>query len=61
MTSLLKRALIILVVSLLAAFLGFTDLAAASADVARELSYIFLVIFAVLSIFGLMAARRYNG
>jgi uncharacterized membrane protein YtjA (UPF0391 family) len=54
----LKRALIILVVPLLAAFLGFTDLAAASADVARRLSYVFLVIFAVLLTFGPMAARR---
>jgi uncharacterized membrane protein YtjA (UPF0391 family) len=54
----LKRALIMLVVSLLAALLGFTDRAAASADVARRLSYIFLAIFAILSIFGPMAARR---
>ena len=41
--SLLKWPLIMLVVSLLAALFGFTDLAAASADVARVLFYIFLV------------------
>jgi hypothetical protein len=35
--SLLKWALIMLVVSLVAALFGFTDLAAASAEVAREL------------------------
>ena len=35
--SLLKWALIMFVVSLLAALFGFTDLAAASADVARVL------------------------
>ena len=46
--SLLKWALIMLVVSLVAAVFGFTDLAAASADVARILFYIFLVIFLVL-------------
>ena len=46
--SLLKWALILLLVSLVAALFGFTDLAAASADVARVLFYIFLVVFLVL-------------
>jgi uncharacterized membrane protein YtjA (UPF0391 family) len=46
--SLLKWALIMLVVSLVAALFGFTDLAAASADVARVLFYIFIIIFLVL-------------
>jgi uncharacterized membrane protein YtjA (UPF0391 family) len=56
--SLLKWALIMLAVSLIAALLGFTDLAAASAGVARFLFYIFAVIFLVLLVFGFMAARR---
>jgi uncharacterized membrane protein YtjA (UPF0391 family) len=56
--SLLKWALIMLVVSLLAALFGFTDLAAASADIARVLFYIFLVIFLVLLVLGFMGASR---
>lgn len=59
--SLIKWALIMLVVSLLAALLGFTDLAAASADVARVLFYIFVVIFLVLLVLGLMAGRTVRG
>ena len=50
--SLLKWALIMLLVSLVAALFGFTGLAAASADVARILFYIFLVIFLVLLVLG---------
>jgi uncharacterized membrane protein YtjA (UPF0391 family) len=59
--SLLKWALIMLVVSLVAALFGFTDLSAASADVARVLFYIFLVVFLVLLIMGLMGARAARG
>jgi uncharacterized membrane protein YtjA (UPF0391 family) len=55
--SLLKWALIMLVVSLVAALFGFTGLAAASADVARILFYIFLVVFLVLLVMGLMGTR----
>ena len=46
--TLLKWALVFFVVSIIAALFGFTDIAAASADVARILFYIFLVIFIVL-------------
>jgi uncharacterized membrane protein YtjA (UPF0391 family) len=56
--SLLKWALIMLVVSIIAAVFGFTDLAAASADVARILFYIFLLIFLVLLVAGLSVGRR---
>lgn len=59
--SLLKWALIMLVVSIVAALFGFTDLSAASADVARILFYIFVVIFLVLLIAGLMGARAVQG
>jgi uncharacterized membrane protein YtjA (UPF0391 family) len=59
--SLLKWALIMLVVSLVAALFGFTGLAAASADVARILFYIFLVIFLVLLVLGLVGARAARG
>ena len=46
----LKWALIMLIVSVLAAFFGFTDLAAAGADVARVLFFIFIVVFLILLI-----------
>jgi len=59
--SLLKWALIMLIVSLAAALFGFTDLAAASADGARGLFYIFLVIFLVLLVLGLAGARAMRG
>jgi uncharacterized membrane protein YtjA (UPF0391 family) len=55
--SLLKWALIMLVVSLGAALFGFTGLSAASAEVARLLFFIFVVIFLVLLVLGLMARR----
>jgi uncharacterized membrane protein YtjA (UPF0391 family) len=59
--SLLKWALIMFVISLVAALFGFTGLAAASADVARILFYIFLVIFLVLLVLGLVGARAARG
>jgi uncharacterized membrane protein YtjA (UPF0391 family) len=59
--TLLKWALIMLVVSLVAALFGFTDLAAASADVARVLFYILLVIFLVLLVLGIAGARAVRG
>ena len=59
--SLLKWALIMLVVSLVAALFGFTGLSAASDDVARILFYIFVIIFVVLLIFGLLGARAARG
>lgn len=57
--SLLKWALVFFIVSLIAALFGFTDIAAASAEVARILFYIFLVIFVVLLILGLVLSRRF--
>ena len=59
--TILKWALIMLLVSLLAALFGFTDLAAASADVARVLFYIFAVIFLVLLVLGLTIFRAASG
>jgi uncharacterized membrane protein YtjA (UPF0391 family) len=53
MSTILKWALIMFVVSLVAALFGFTDLSAASGDVARVLFYIFLVVFVVLLVLGL--------
>ena len=56
--SILRWAFIMLLVSLVAAVFGFTELAAASADVARVLFYIFAAIFLVLLVLGLAAFRR---
>ena len=55
--TLLRWALIMLVVSLVAALFGFTDLSAATAHIARILFYIFLVIFLVLLVMGLLGGR----
>jgi uncharacterized membrane protein YtjA (UPF0391 family) len=55
--TLLKWALIFLVVSIIAGILGFTGISAASADIARILFYIFVVIFLVLLILGLTIFR----
>ena len=56
--SILRWAIIMLLVSLVAALFGFTDLSAASADVAKVLFYIFLVIFLVLLVLGMTLFRR---
>jgi uncharacterized membrane protein YtjA (UPF0391 family) len=56
--SLLKWALIFFLISVVAAIFGFTGISIASADVARILFYIFVVIFLVLLILGLIAFRR---
>jgi uncharacterized membrane protein YtjA (UPF0391 family) len=55
--TLLKWALIFLLISIVAGVLGFTGLSAASADVARVLFYIFVVIFVVLVVLGLTVLR----
>ena len=54
-----KWALVFFVVSIIAALFGFTDIAAATADVARILFYIFLVIFIVLLVLGLVVSGRF--
>jgi uncharacterized membrane protein YtjA (UPF0391 family) len=56
--TLLKWALVFLVISIVAAIFGFGGIAAASADIARILFFIFIGIFVVLLALGLMAARR---
>ncbi len=56
--SLLKWALIFFLISIVAAVFGFTGISIATADIARILFYIFLVIFLVLLILGLTIARR---
>jgi len=51
----LRLALFFLVVSIIAAVFGFGGIAAASADIARILFFITVLIFVVLLVAGLMA------
>jgi len=57
----LRWAFIFLVVGLIAAVLGFTNIAGASIDIARILFFIFLVIFVVLLVAGITVGRRVSG
>jgi len=50
----LKLALFFLVVSLVAALFGFTGISAAAAGIAKLLFFIFIVLFVILLVFGLM-------
>jgi uncharacterized membrane protein YtjA (UPF0391 family) len=59
--SLLKWALIFLVISLVAALFGFAGISEASADIARVLFYIFVVIFLVLLILGMTIFKKVSG
>lgn len=56
----LKYALIFLLVAIVAALFGFTGISLAAADIARILFFIFIVLFAVSLIFGLMGRRSPN-
>jgi len=51
----LRLAQFFLVVSLVAALFGFTGIAVATAEIARILFFVFVVIFLALLIAGLMA------
>lgn len=57
MSTILKFALLFLVISLIAALFGFTGIAEGSADIAKVLFAIFLIVFVVLVILGVTAFR----
>ncbi len=57
----LRWAFIFLVVGLIAAVFGFTNIAGASIQIAEYLFFIFMVIFVVLLVAGLTVARRVSG
>ena len=57
----LRWALIFLVIGLIAAILGFTNIAGASIAIAKVLFFIFLAIFLVLVIAGFTVARKVSG
>ena len=50
----LKLALFFLVVSLIAALFGFTGIAAAAAGIAKILFFVFIALFVILLVAGLM-------
>jgi uncharacterized membrane protein YtjA (UPF0391 family) len=54
----LKWAVIFLVIALVAALFGFTDIAAASAGIAKILFGIFLVLFLAAVVIGLVMGKK---
>ena len=57
-TAMLHMALVFLVIGLISALLGFTTIAGASFAIAKFLAGLFLVLFIVFLVIGLMAARK---
>ena len=57
----LHMALVFLVIGLIAALLGFTSIAGASIAIAKVLAGLFLVLFLVFLIIGMMATRKIVG
>jgi uncharacterized membrane protein YtjA (UPF0391 family) len=56
--TMLRWALAFLIFALIAAFFGFGGLAAASAGIAKTLFYIFLLVFLVTLILGVVAGKK---
>lgn len=54
----LRWALTFLVVALIAALFGFTGIAGESMHIARILFYIFIVVFLVSLVYGLITGKR---
>jgi uncharacterized membrane protein YtjA (UPF0391 family) len=54
----LKWAVIFLIIALIAALFGFTDIAAVSAGIAKILFGIFLLLFLLALVFGLVIGSR---
>ncbi|MGN6515390.1 MAG: DUF1328 domain-containing protein [Rhizomicrobium sp.] len=54
----LRLALLFLILGIIAAILGFGGIAGASFAIAKTLVWIFLVIFLIFLVLGLVAARR---
>jgi uncharacterized membrane protein YtjA (UPF0391 family) len=50
----LKLAIIFFIISLVAGFFGFTDIAAGTKGIAKVLFFIALIIFLVVLVFGVM-------
>ncbi|HVD99872.1 MAG TPA: DUF1328 domain-containing protein [Cytophagaceae bacterium] len=54
----LRWALIFLVIALVAALFGFTDIAAGAAEIAKVIFFVFLVLVLVTFIFGMTLFRK---
>jgi uncharacterized membrane protein YtjA (UPF0391 family) len=54
----LRWALIFFVVSLIAAIFGFTGISEATSDIAQILFFVFLVIFLITLVGGLLIGRK---
>jgi len=59
--AMLKWAVIFLIIALVAALFGFTDIASASAGIAKILFAIFLVLFLGAVFIGLIVGKRLTG
>ncbi len=57
----LRWALIFFIVSIIAAIFGFGGISEASADIAKILFYVFISIFALMLLLGLLAGRKLAG
>lgn len=57
----LRWALTFLVVAIIAALLGFTNIAGESMYIAKILFFVFLVVFAVTLVLGLISGKRPSG
>lgn len=55
--SLLKWAIVALIVAGIAALFGFSEIAAGAADVAKVLFFVFMVVFLILVLLGATAYR----
>jgi uncharacterized membrane protein YtjA (UPF0391 family) len=53
----LRYAVVFLIIALVAALLGFTGIAAGAVEIARILFFVFLLLFAVSLIVGLMRRK----
>lgn len=54
----LRWAAIFFIISIIAALFGFAGISEAATDIAQVLFYIFLAIFAIMLVAGLVTARR---
>ena len=54
----LQWALAFLILALVAAFFGFGGIAAASAGIAKILFYVFVIVFAIALVGGILSVRR---
>jgi uncharacterized membrane protein YtjA (UPF0391 family) len=55
----LKWALIFFIVSVIAGALGFTNISAAAGGVARILFFIFVIVFVIFLVLGIMAGEAF--